>query len=726
MKIRKSAACILAMLTAVSCSSAKSSGSDKKNENSVKKISVSDSGDIYKKSALPMLDSISAVTDIHFDEESGNIFITGTDNSGAVNCFITDNNFSMYRPVELHIESSGTDNAILIDICGDKIYAVTCTPNESGYFCRLSIRGTNGSIVSDSEIDTGGTAISSLVCNENGIFIGTGEICMAVDESGNILQSSKNGISSVIGFSDGRIAGTFSGKGSVIIHELDTETLEVSGSETELPENVSGAFITGNADYSAFIINNSTVFGMKSADSIERKIDLVSSGLSGIKMICPLSDGDFIAADSSGLIRLSVRDIAEIGDISEITVAVTRDSDSISSAISEFNANSTRFRIKLEDYSEGMEYSIQGNEIAFDNLHMDIISGKNPDMVYLDPNETALLTGMGAFTDLYEFMDNDTTFTRDAFLSNYLEACETDGKFYSIEPTFMIQTIGAKKKYVGTSDWSLDDFRNTFDDMPDGMELFESGNNEKAVLSFLTNDGNTFVDYQSFTCNFDSDEFIDILEFAGQFPSVDEYDFEQKSCRNDTALLSILYFTSFRDINKQVQGTFGNEEVVFAGFPTNSGEGSKILLDRRFSIMEKSQNKDGAWEFIRSILDDSHHSSMSDGIPVTEKGLGIVAGSSLEQPYFLEESGEKYYITETFTDWSTGQNIEINPMTVADKERYIEFVRSIKSVTTSGSSSMISSIVSEETDLFFAGEYTSSQAADMIQNRISIMLSEAE
>lgn len=725
MKIQKLTACAIAMLTAVSCSSAKSSGSDKKNENSVKKISVSDSGDIYKKSALPMPDSISAVTGIHFDEESGNIFITGTDSSGTVNCFITDNNFSMYRPVELHIESSGTGNAILIDICGDKIYAVTCTPNESGYFCRLSIRGTDGSIISDSEIDTGGTAISSLVCNENGIFIGTGEICMAVDESGNILQSSKNGISSVIGFSDGRIAGTFSGKGSVIIHELDTETLEVSGSETELPENVSGSFITGNADYSAFIINNSTVFGMKSADSIERKIDLVSSGLSGIKMICPLSDGDFIATDSSGLIRLSVRDIEEISDISEITIAVTLKSDTLSSAISEFNANSTRFRIKLEDYSEGTEYSIQGNEIAFDNLHMDIISGKNPDMVYLDPNETALLTGMGAFTDLYEFMDNDTTFTRDAFLSNYLEACETDGKFYSIEPTFMIQTIGAKKKYVGTSDWSLDDFRNTFDDMPDEMELFESGNNEKAVLSFLTNDGNTFVDYQSFTCNFDSDEFIDILEFAGQFPSVDEYDFEQKSCRNDTALLSILYFTSFRDINKQVQGTFGNEEVVFAGFPTNSGEGSKILLDRRFSIMEKSQNKDGAWEFIRSILDDSHHSSMSNGIPVTEKGLEIVARSSLEQPYFLEESGEKYYITETFTDWSTGQEIDINPMTPADKERYLEFVRSIKSVTTSGSSSMISSIVSEETDLFFAGEYTSSQAADMIQNRISIMLSEA-
>lgn len=725
MKIQKFTACAIAMLTAVSCSSAKNSGSDKKNENSIKKISVSDSGDIYKKSALPMPNDISSIIDIHFDEKSGNIFVTGMDSSGAIKCFITDSDFSMYRPVDLHMESSGSDKTVLIDICGDKIYAATCSFNESGSICRLSIRGTDGSIISDSEIDTGGAVINSLVCNENGIFIGTGEICMKVDDSGNILQSSENGISSVIDFSDGRIAGTFSGKGSIIIRELDTKTLEISGSETELPENVSGAFITGNADYSAFIINNSAVFGMKSSDSIERKIDLVSSGLNGIKMICPLSDGDFIAADSSGLIRLSVRDIAEIGDISEVTVAVTRDSDSISSAISEFNANSTRFRIKLEDYSEGMEYSIQGHEMAFDNLHMDVISGKNPDMVYLDTNETALLTGIGAFTDLYEFMDSDTTFTRDAFLSNYLEACETDGKFYSIEPTFMIQTIGAKKKYVGTSDWSLDDFRSTYGNMPDGMDLFESGNNEKAVLSFLTNDGNSFVDHLNFTCNFDSDEFIGILEFADQFPSVDEYDFELRSCRNDTALLSIMYCSSFRDINKQVQGTFGNEEVSFAGFPTNSGEGSKMLLNRRFSIMEKSQNKEGAWEFITSLLDDSHYSSMSDGIPVTEKGLEIVAESALEKPYFVENSGEKIYINETFTDWNTGQEIVITPMTPEDKERYLEFVRSIKSVTSSVSNSMISSIISEETDIYFAGEYTSSQTADMIQNRISIMLSEA-
>ncbi|MBQ4533606.1 MAG: hypothetical protein IJA18_00230, partial [Ruminococcus sp.] len=67
----------------------------------------------------------------------------------------------------------------------------------------------------------------------------------------------------------------------------------------------------------------------------------------------------------------------------------------------------------------------------------------------------------------------------------------------------------------------------------------------------------------------------------------------------------------------------------------------------------------------------------------------------------------------------------IIPMTPADKERYLEFVRSIKSVTSSVSNSMISSIISEETDIYFAGEYTSSQTADMIQNRISIMLSEA-
>ena len=110
---------LFAMLTAVSCSSAKNSGSEKKNENSIKKISVSDSSDIYKKSALPMPNDISSIIDIHFDEKSGNIFITGMDSSGTVKCFITDSDFSMYRPVDLHMESSGSDKTILIDICGN-------------------------------------------------------------------------------------------------------------------------------------------------------------------------------------------------------------------------------------------------------------------------------------------------------------------------------------------------------------------------------------------------------------------------------------------------------------------------------------------------------------------------------------------------------------------------------------------------------------------------------
>lgn len=732
MNIKKITACLLVMLTAVSCSSGNVGKTKEKSESGVKKISVTDSGNIYKKSALPMPSGFDRVTDFLFDETSGNIFIIGRDSGGALKCVVTDSNFGLYRPIELEIETGSQESlfdTVLFDTYGGKIFAVTCSRSESDCSCRLDIFGMDGKIISGGEIDTEGTEINSLVCGENGIFVGTGEVCMAVDDEGNVLRTSKEGIYSVLEFSDGRIIGEVTGKGNLVLRELDPETLEYAGFEAELSENTGGAFRRGTGEYLGFFADDGAVFGLKSDTVLERKVDLVTSGLSGLKEICPIADGDFIAMDGSELVRLSVRDSAEYGEIKEITLAITLKSNTLPSMISEFNANSTRYRVKLIDYSEGMEYSLQSEEMAADELEMDIISGKAPDMVFLEPNETNLLAGKGAFADLYEFMDKDSFFARDAFLKNYLEACEINGHLYSLEPTFMIQTIGAKKKFVSEPEWTLDDFKKAYNAMPEDMELFENGNNNAAVLNYLTNGGSAFVNNENFTCNFDSDEFIELLEFADQFPGVDEYDFEKRSCRNDTALLSVMYFSSFRDINAQVQGIFGDEEMTFAGFPTNSGKGSKILLGRRFSVMENSPNKEGAWEFIRSFLNDSCYVSddggTHDGIPVTESALKLVAERAMEKPYYIDESGNKVYMNETITDWNTMTEISIRPMNEEQKERYLDFVTSITAVSSGNNiDSSISDVINDETNRFFAGECTSSQAADMIQNRISIILSE--
>ncbi|WP_028519026.1 hypothetical protein [Ruminococcus flavefaciens] len=257
------------------------------------------------------------------------------------------------------------------------------------------------------------------------------------------------------------------------------------------------------------------------------------------------------------------------------------------------------------------------------------------------------------------------------------------------------------------------------------MELFETANNRNAVFDRLSNSGSDFIDLTTHTCSFDSQEFIDMLEFAGQFPGVDEYAWEQCSCRNDTALLSDMYFSSFRDINVQKQSVFG-EDMTFVGAPSADGKGSVMLPSNQFAIMETSDNKEGTWEFIKLFLADECCNGNPDGIPVTENGLKKVMEAALEPPFYYDElnGNKKVYMDETGRDPYSNEQIKITPMTYDEQKRYGQFVRSVRRISSGNTELAISSMIAEETEYYFAGEHSARQCAEMIQNRVSILLSE--
>lgn len=728
MKMKKFLSGLLVMLTAVSCSSVKNKDSRNTGGNKRTVISVNESSEgICNISSLPMPEGLSSVTDLLFDESSGNVYMVGTDSSGDMKIVVTDSNFGFYRLLATDIEFNSTlepDSRIIFGTDENRLYAVIIRADsespESTYHNRIFVIDPSGELISSGDIETEGEAITDIACAGGQIVVCTGTSCISVNGSGDILAQVNNELSRIISFSDGRITGSKMEKGNSVLCDIDPETLKADEMSVAIPETINGEFSRGTGVYLAYISSGTGVYGLKEDNSMDRIINFTASGISGVTKICPVAGGDFIAVSGGSPVRISAGDPAEFGEIQELTLAVAGKYDRIQQQVSDFNAQSTRYRLKINDYSAGYEYSIQGLEAAANDLEMDIISGKIPDIVWLDSGETALLANMGAFADIYDFMDSDSKFTREAFLSNYLEACETNGHLYSIEPSFMIETICAKKKFVTKQDWTFADFKQTFDSMPDDMQLFPNGNNNAAVLSFLTDSGSNFIDYKNFTCNFNTDEFINILEFANTFPGVDEYNFEQGSCRDDTALLDVLYISSFRDINRQIQGGFG-EEIAFAGFPSETGAGSRILRGNQFAVMADSPNKEAAWEFIRSILDNYGY---AEGIPVTERKFALAADDALERYSFIEENGEKIFMDETYTDWSTGAEINISPMTETERDRYAAFVRSIKKASSGTSDSSVISIISEETELFFNGECSSKQAAETIQERISIMLSE--
>lgn len=528
-------------------------------------VQIVDNSRIYKKTELPFPDELQGISNIFYSEKSGNIHIFGTDSEGNEKACITDSDFSMYSYADLKLKMDYSKNeSVAFAVSEDNIFAVISTAvqaeenEEISFTYRLKTYDNSGNELSVSDFTIDDSLLSECLYNgirsiryagENRLILDIDSIFILIDTEGNVIET------------------------------LTEETVN------DYTESANG--------YIRHYVENNGYYGIKSDKTTEKLIDFTDSGLSGISAISPIAKGEFACLSEGKLYKLSERDIAEYSQMQTITLAAASKIDEIQPMIADFNAESNLYQIDLKNYLDGYEYSAEGVENAVNDLEMDIISGKIPDMVYLDTNEIEKLSSKGAFADLYGFMDSDSKYSRDAFLPNYLEAAETNGHIYSIAPTFMIKTIAAKTKHSDIQNWNFEEFKNVYNSKSADMTLFESANNRIAVFGFLSDDCNDFVDYGTHTCSFNSQDFINILEFSAEFPSVEEYSWETTSCRNDTALISTLYIKSFRDINVQNQSIFG-DDITFVGFPSENRNGSVMTLSNQFAIMEDSPAKDGA------------------------------------------------------------------------------------------------------------------------------------
>ncbi len=659
-------------------------------------VQIVDNSRIYKKTELPSPDELQGISNIFYSEKSGNIHIFGTDSEGNEKVCITDSDFSMYSYADLKLKMDYSKNeSVAFAVSEDNIFAVISTAvqaeenEEISFTYRLKTYDNSGNELSVSDFTIDDSLLSE--CLYNGIrsirYAGENRLILDIDSIFLLIDT------------EGNVIGT-------------------------LTEETANDYIESANGYIRHYVENNGYYGIKSDKTTEKLIDFTDSGLSGISAISPIAKGEFACLSEGKLYKLSERDIAEYSQMQTITLAAASKIDEIQPMIADFNAESNLYQIDLKNYLDGYEYSAEGVENAVNDLEMDIISGKIPDMVYLDTNEIEKLSSKGAFADLYGFMDSDSKYSRDEFLPNYLEAAETNGHIYSIAPTFMIKTIAAKTKHSDIQNWNFEEFKNVYNSKSADMTLFESANNRIAVFGFLSDDCNDFVDYGTHTCSFNSQDFINILEFSAEFPSAEEYSWETTSCRNDTALISTLYIKSFRDINVQNQSIFG-DDITFVGFPSENRNGSVMTLSNQFAIMEDSPAKDGAWSFIRTFFRDDRYYGNINGIPVTEKGFEIAMEEALEPPYYIDgESNQKIPMKETGYNFTNGTETEIAPMTEAEQAKYEAFVRSITRAVSGHYDNSINSIVSEETSRYFAGACSAEECAEAIQNRVSIMLSE--
>lgn len=582
---------------------------------------------------------------------------------------------------------------------------------------------------------------------EKGIYVSVMGSIAKFDQDGNFVQlltgADADGQSvfeggTLLPLSDGRVAATMYEETGMWVALVDLEKGILIGEKCKIPGNSYEYSVYAGAGYDLYLVNYYGVYGYNIGDADKTQLmSYIDSdcGFYNIFNIIPLSETEFIGMYSSmdtgnaTLARFTKVPPQEVKEKQVITLACSGVDFETTKAVVKFNKENENYRISLQDYSS--LYSTEEDYSAgVTRLNTDIVSGKVPDIIILDsrmPIDSYVSKGM--FEDLKPYIENDSEMSLDDFMPNVIEAYSVDGKLYRLVPNYTIQTVVAKSADVGTErGWTVQEAMDIWASKPEGTEFISHMTRDNMLWYCMSMSSTQFIDWDTGTCHFNSEEFIKMLEFVAMFPEEinesafdDEYWINYDSMwREGKVLASITTVGDFRNYNYVKKGTFG-EDITMIGFPSADADGSAIMANKEFAMSSKSKYKDGVWEFLRTFLLDEYQSNDNNwGFPLSIEHLDQMAEEAMKRPSYQDENGNLIEYDDTY--YMNGMEVVIEPMTAEEVEEFKQQLYSFKQIYNTDESLL--NIIKEESAAYFSGQKQAKDVADVIQSRVQIYVNE--
>ena len=519
----------------------------------------------------------------------------------------------------------------------------------------------------------------------------------------------------------------------------------------------------GGGDYDLYYTNGINFYGYKlDTGESEKLLNWLSCDvnpdngggafvLDDGRIVSVLNEGKEVRDEETGenryvvnsqLVVLSQKPSSQVPQKEIITLATQNLGWNMRSAIIDFNRSNDRFRVEVRDYSEYNNYDSEDEadwSAGLTKLKTEILSGNVPDILDTTGLPMKQLANKGYLEDLYPWLDSDAKLGREDLIPSLLRALEINGALYQTCDGFAIQTVVGARSVVGDKPgWNLAQYRSALASMPEGCQPFDRYTTRDTMLSTCLNlDGASFVDWGTGACSFDSEEFVELLEFVNTFPV--EFDFENYEWSEDDEPAAriargeqMLYtdYLSYLDDLTMVEAIFGGEPV-FIGYPTASGTGNMFNVDNgsSFAMSSKSANKEAAWEFLRQFFTEEYQTANTWCLPSNVKAFEKKLHEAMTPQYMtdgngnpiLDENGNKVEVD--YGSWSSGGlTVEYHPMTQAMADQVWELVNT--TTKTASYDEEIYNIVAEGAAPFFDGQRSAQEVAKQIQSKATLYVNE--
>lgn len=402
----------------------------------------------------------------------------------------------------------------------------------------------------------------------------------------------------------------------------------------------------------------------------------------------------------------------------------------IKKRVVEFNRNSEEYRLVLREYNTFNTY--EDWTAGATQLNNDITTGKMPDILIGSELPMENYAVKGLLEDIGKLIEEDEELSKVEFVENVFEAYSVDGTLYYVIPSFSVQTMAGKTSVVGDrTEWTMQEAEQLLSTMPEGTSLFGEMTRDSYFSTAMSYCAGDFVDVATGKCDFSSQRFIDMMEYAKSLPETQENEEYAKSSyssgnwqtqyRENRTILMQLYINTIRDLNYNVNGRFG-EDVSYVGFPMEGGQGACVSAGNMYAISSKSNYKEGAWEFLRYYLTEEYQAeNASWTLSIHKKIFMDNAQLATERPFWEDpETGEKEYYDDTI--YMNGESIVIPPMSQAQVDKVVNYIFSVKKSRYYNNNVM--NIINEEMGGFFSGQKSAQEVANIIQNRVQLYVDE--
>ncbi len=405
-------------------------------------------------------------------------------------------------------------------------------------------------------------------------------------------------------------------------------------------------------------------------------------------------------------------------------------------AVADFNRLSTKYHVVIESYGY-VRGDPEREEAAQMRLDSALVSRDPPDLLDLAELDIYKYAGKNVLQDLVPYLEQSEKMDIGDYSENIIEAYTINGGLVCVPSYFNIDLFWGRAAQVeGELGWTLEEMMDLAERYPEDR-LFDSAEFHGSDWVWREVLGDycieRFVDQESGICDFQNEEFGEIIQWVGshhgeggmEFYIYEADDLLLKQAADFSCLARYLDFV-----------VLYGDEFVLKGYPTSDGK-ARCKADPRgtIGIVSKSDRKEGAWEFLEYFM------GLND-IEIDPESEQIYTGVDFNSRKEVMEKLLEYAREEEPKDfiWDRGEKIPVGKFSIYDyrkqtscyfnglNEEQEEYLRKILASVDfrprSNAEETIIDIIVEETETFYNGDKDIQEVMQIIQNRAKQVLQE--